>query len=216
MARVHFFFLSLGLSCLYCPVAWADKASPKSDGTPSSTPPGIEAVPPKSPEVPTEVTSSNTKPQQPTPATPAMPNKPAYLAETMRMQRAWMYSAIIPGWGQIYNQHYWKVPAMYALWGALGWGAVYNHQVYHKDRQALRGPRGSRQLEHKVDYFRRNRDLCLIFMGFLYVANIFDAYAGASLKTFNLSDDISVEVQPDAAPITQEKPAVGLSLTFKF
>ena len=67
-----------------------------------------------------------------------------------------------------------------------------------------------------IDFFQRNRDLCVIFMGLLYVANIFDAYVGASLKTFNLSDDISVEVQPGVVPTPQDTAAVGLNLTFKF
>jgi len=211
MARVYFFFLSIGLACLHCPAAWADQASPQLDSVPSSTQPNIEVAPSEAPE---EAALPNAEPQQSAPAasttTPAAPKKPVYMAETIRMQRAWIYSAIVPGAGQIYNGHYWKVPAMYAVFGALGWGAVYNHQVYRKLDQ------NGKQRQVDVEYFRRNRDLCVIFMGLLYIANVFDAYVGASLKTFNLSDDISVEVQPGVTPAPQDPATVGVNLTFKF
>ena len=45
-------------------------------------------------------------------------------------------SAILPGWGQIYNEAYWKVPV---VWGIMGWFAyswIDNNNKY-KDYQNL-------------------------------------------------------------------------------
>ena len=150
------------------------------------------------------------------PLAQAEPKKRRYIAEERRMQRAWMYSAVLPGWGQVYNGDYWKVSAFYAVFGALGWGAIYNHQEYIKFRRALRQSKHSHSFKNYVDNCRRDRDLFVIFATLWYVANIFDAYAGASLKTFNLSDDISLEVQPSILPSAQDTPTVGLSLTLSF
>ena len=39
-------------------------------------------------------------------------------------------SAIIPGWGQFYNESYWKIPV---VWGVLGWFTylyVENNNLY--------------------------------------------------------------------------------------
>ena len=210
MARVHFFFWSIGLACLYCPASLAAKASPQPDSAFASTQPDIEVAPLVPSKAPEEISLPNTEPQKPTSTASTTPKKPVYMAETIRMQRAWIYSALMPGVGQVYNGHYWKAPAMYAIFGALGWGAVYNHQIYRRLDQ------NSKQRRLDVEFFRRNRDLCVIFMGLLYIANVFDAYAGASLKTFNLSDDISVEVQPGVMPAPQDSATVGLNLTFKF
>src|SRR5262249_33471979 len=52
-------------------------------------------------------------------------------------RKAALRSAIIPGWGQVYNKKYWKVPI---VWGAIGIPAylvVDNHRWYNKTRFAL-------------------------------------------------------------------------------
>ena len=203
MTRVRFLFLIMVLGCTYCPAAWATTSSEAGSELLSS-----QANSDTRPLPQEEQVLLPTEKSQPTLADPVTSNKQResiYLAETMRMQRAWIYSAMVPGWGQVYNEHYWKVPAMYALFGALGGGAVYNHQA------ALSYPPGVAK-----EYAEKSRDLCIIFIGLLYIANIFDAYVGASLKTFNLSDDIIVGMQPSLTPVTQDGPVVGLSLTFNF
>lgn len=202
MTRVRFLFLIMGLCCICCPAAWATIAS-EAVGEPLASQANSDTKP-----LPQEEALLPAEKLQPTLADPVTPNKlkqSVYMAEAMKMQRAWIYSAMMPGWGQVYNEHYWKVPAMYALFGALGGGAVYNHQA------ALKYPLGVAKEDAE-----RTRDLCIISIGLLYIANIFDAYVGASLKTFNLSDDITVGVQPNLAPTTQDGPNVGLSLTFNF
>jgi len=41
-----------------------------------------------------------------------------------------MHSLIIPGWGQLYNHQWWKVPIIYAGLGLLGDVIMYNQQQY--------------------------------------------------------------------------------------
>lgn len=139
------------------------------------------------------------------------------IAEEKVMQRAWMSSCIVPGWGQAYNGHYKKIPAMYALFLGLGGGAVYNHLEYKKNLTKKSNNQGSvaRYYDDVAGKDRTLRDLFLIFMGMVYIGNVIDAYAGASLKTFNLSDDISIELQPQVPTAQAPEIGVGLSLSFK-
>lgn len=144
------------------------------------------------------------------------PPKRRYVAEEVAMQRAWMYSAVLPGLGQAYNEQYWRIPVIYAVFTGIGWGAIYNHQEYTRSKRELLEGKNSSGLRNYVDACRRNRDIFLILGVFWYTANIFDAYVGASLKTFNLSDDISLEVQPNVAPTIGHPPEIGLHLTLNF
>lgn len=43
-----------------------------------------------------------------------------------------MYAAALPGLGQIYNRKYWKVPVVYAGFGALGYAVSFNTTNYNK------------------------------------------------------------------------------------
>jgi Family of unknown function (DUF5683) len=156
--------------------------------------------------------------QVPTPTTAAQADTKQrhYIAEAMVMQRTWIYSSILPGWGQIYNEHYWKVPVIYVGFAGLLGGAIYYHKEYLGVKRVLLQKVKEKKpdsLRNYVDYCRQGRDLCLIFVALWYVINIFDAYVGASLKTFTLSDDISMAVQPSVLPMVANKPTIGLSLT---
>ena len=50
--------------------------------------------------------------------------------------RASLYSAIFPGLGQIYNKKYWKLPIIYAGFGALGYSVIFNQTNYFKYKNA--------------------------------------------------------------------------------
>lgn len=45
--------------------------------------------------------------------------------------RSTMFAAALPGLGQIYNRKYWKVPFVYAGFGALGYAVTLNTQNYN-------------------------------------------------------------------------------------
>ncbi len=46
--------------------------------------------------------------------------------------KATMLSAVLPGFGQIYNRKYWKIPLVYAGFGALGYSVGFNATYYNK------------------------------------------------------------------------------------
>jgi hypothetical protein len=50
--------------------------------------------------------------------------------------KATMLSAAFPGFGQIYNRKYWKIPVVYAGFGILGYAVVFNTKYYNKYTKA--------------------------------------------------------------------------------
>lgn len=46
--------------------------------------------------------------------------------------KATMLAAAFPGMGQVYNRKYWKIPIVYAGFGALGYSIVFNTQNFNK------------------------------------------------------------------------------------
>jgi hypothetical protein len=50
--------------------------------------------------------------------------------------KATMLSAALPGFGQIYNRKYWKIPLVYAGFGGLGYAVIFNSTYYNKYTKA--------------------------------------------------------------------------------
>ncbi|GAB4133080.1 MAG: hypothetical protein Fur0041_05010 [Bacteroidia bacterium] len=124
-------------------------------------------------------------------------------------KKAVIMSACLPGLGQVYNKKWWKVPIIYAGFGALGYGFYFNHREFKIYRDALRlryddDPLTTDQFAQYSDdnlvtlknYYQRFRDLSVIGMAALYTLNIVDAAVDAHLLTFDISDDLSLHVAP--------------------
>lgn len=151
------------------------------------------------------------------------------LINTHSPRKACYYSAVLPGLGQIYNRKYWKVPIIYA--GAIG--LIYSIQFsnsYYKEYLGYYNRAYSLDSATKVnyngpyknspqyllllkDYYRRNRDLSIICFGLLYAMNIIDAYVDAQLFNFDISDKLTMELNPYLAP--SNYGGGGLSLTLR-
>lgn len=134
-------------------------------------------------------------------------------------QRAWLYSALLPACGQVYNQQYWKVPLIYLVFAGLGGGVFYYHREYTRYKTRLLALPTHHPIPFSVtnyiDDCRGGRDLFLIFSVLWHIINVLDAYVGASLRTFTLSNDISMKVQPRIVPIVPDKSLATLHLTIR-
>lgn len=96
-------------------------------------------------------------------------------------------SAIIPGWGQIYNESYWKVPIVWGITGWLVYVWVDNNNLY-KDNRTLFLQTGDDRYKRFRDY-RDQRDQFAIYIVLTYFLNLVDAYVDAHLFDFNVDEN---------------------------
>lgn len=75
-------------------------------------------------------------------------------------------------------------------------------------------------LKNLKNNYRRNRDLSIIATAGLYILQIVDAHVDAHLKDFDVSDDLSMRIEPavDYAFIagTGVRPVVGFNFSINF
>jgi hypothetical protein len=156
-------------------------------------------------------------------------------------KRATIYSAILPGAGQVYNKKYWKVPIVYAAIGIPAYAFFYNKSWYLKCQYALtvtvnkanNGSVGDDSLKKVApellpfvtsndqngiityrDSFRKNQDYSVLFFLLFYGLNIVDATVDAHLKDFNVNSDLSFQIKPMIMP--GPTPSAGITLAFDF
>ncbi len=154
----------------------------------------------------------------------------------------WM-SALFPGLGQVYNRRYWKLPLVVGGYLGLGYATSWNNSMLRDYSRAYRdimdtdpGTKSymdffpptvkeedldrtwlASMLKSKKDYFRRNRDLCIIGMVGVYLLAMVDAYVDASLSHFDLSNDLSIDISPTLIQDGRNRlPSVGLQWAFNF
>ncbi len=143
-------------------------------------------------------------------------------------QKAALYSAVLPGLGQIYNKKYIKAGAALALIGTgIGFTAYYQKQ-YQDFRNGyinrLNDPSykyngldiSAQVLANNMDDRRRSRDYALLLTALAYILNIVDATVDAHLDPVRKDPDLKL-----APVIIQEQsfnfePQVGIGLNFKF
>ncbi len=117
---------------------------------------------------------------------------PSLLDTTFQMTKSpWgavARSAIIPGWGQFYNESYWKVPI---IWGTAAW-FIYNwidNDKLYNDYKSLYQSTQNEYYRRLRNFYRDQRDNFTIYLGLLYLLNLIDAYVDAHLFDFNVNDD---------------------------
>ncbi len=123
-------------------------------------------------------------------------------------KRAGMYSAILPGLGQLYNGQYWKIPVIYAGIGVSAYYFAYNLTNYNSYRKAYidypNDTYGAKytqsQLQQIRDDFERYLDFTVLLAGAGYMIQILDAVAAAHLKDFDISRDLSLKMRPVVLP----------------
>lgn len=154
----------------------------------------------------------------------------------------WM-SALFPGLGQIYNRRYWKLPIVIGGFMGLGYATSWNNGMLSDYTKAYRDimdtdpstksymdffPPTTKEedldktwltnlLRSRKNFYRRNRDLCVICMVGVYLIAMVDAYVDASLSHFDVTPELSIDVSPAVFRDGRgSKPSFGLlwALTF--
>ncbi len=152
-------------------------------------------------------------------------------------------SAMVPGWGQITNRQYWKLPIVAGAFAVNIFLIVYNDTRYHYYRNYLgltyqtdgnpfpitsvnvpiyKDPNNTTrdynqdQLNNIVSNYRRNRDGSYLLLLVTWAANIVDANVTAHLKTFDITDDISFKIQPTFSSPGIIQPVVGAKFILAF
>lgn len=143
-------------------------------------------------------------------------------------RKATILSASFPGLGQIYNRKYWKAPVIYAALGGLAYWGVKNqnqYKYYSTNLKAIYDDDESTtnttlyntdQLITQKKYYKKFRDIAIMGGILIYLINVIDANVDAHLKTFDVSDDLSLQLNPYTNFDNTNKLQAGLSLKLKF
>jgi hypothetical protein len=125
-------------------------------------------------------------------------------------KKAGLFSAILPGLGQVYDHKYWKVPLIGAGVGTAVYFINYNSTRYHKFRKAYvsridNNPNNDelkelypdpQELKSLQDEYKKWLDLSILLTAVGYTAQVIDAIVYAHLKNFDISRDISMKITP--------------------
>lgn len=144
-------------------------------------------------------------------------------------RRATLYSAILPGAGQVYNRKFWKVPIVLGGLGASYWFIRENNQQYQRYKDAyialvdgdpstvdeFEGRFSAQSVLNVADTYRRWRDLSYIALGAVYVLNIVDASVDAHFVRFDVSPDLGLALAPAWSCAAQGAPGISLALTLR-
>jgi len=136
-------------------------------------------------------------------------------------KKAGLYSAILPGAGQVYTKKYWKVPVIY---GGLITSAYYineSNDLYQLYKSTylnrLDGDFNDNlnysdsDLRTLTEHYRRNREVSALLFTLTYILNIVDASVNAHLFDYDVSEDLSLHIQP---VYFSKENASGFSLFF--
>ncbi|MES2799495.1 MAG: DUF5683 domain-containing protein [Bacteroidota bacterium] len=154
------------------------------------------------------------------------------------VKKAMIFSAVVPGAGQIYNhiampkgqkKAFWKVPLIYAGLGTTGYFLITNQQKVKSLKteytNRLEGNPTDPQWEIYDDQgvlslftqYQNNRDLSILGIALVYLFQVADAGIEAHFVRFDVSRDLSLMVRPKFQTTTfSYVPYSGLSFQFDF
>ncbi len=146
-------------------------------------------------------------------------------------KKAVLLSLILPGAGQIYNKKllYVRLPVIYGSLGFMGYLIYHNTDQYRTLRQAyLYRVDGDPATNDEFDFYSANdlkrlrdkarKNMELSYIGFfaIYTLQAVEAFVTAHLLTFDVSDDLSMHIQPGLqGSIYRPLPALSLNVRFK-
>lgn len=140
--------------------------------------------------------------------------------------RASLYSAILPGAGQLYNKKWLKAPIALGLVGTGTGFTIYYNNLYKRYRRAYIAVREGtpnefsgiltpEQLAVIQDDFKRKRDYSVALTVLAYLLNVVDATVDAHLFTIRHDAEMSFKPTIIQGEITPQ-PVFGLAFNLKF
>ncbi len=131
----------------------------------------------------------------------------------MQKSPAWavLQSLIIPGLGQFYNEDYWKAPLFLGGAATLGYLMIDNHNQYIEYQKLYDNSEagiGKDTANTYKEYYRDQRDMMGFYLLVVYILAAVDAYTGAHLYDFDVSDEkVTFSLSPN--------PFRGVSLNLR-
>lgn len=150
-------------------------------------------------------------------------NRQKNIANVQSPHKAAIYSALVPGLGQMYNKKYWKLPVIYGATGIIIYAFDFNNDQYNKYNTAyarmasgeitiFEGVADKSRILRAKDDARRNRDLNVISLAAIYLLNVLDATVDAHLFDYEINDNLSLNIQPTLKRSIDYQSAYGLTL----
>lgn len=136
-----------------------------------------------------------------------------------------LWRSVIPGWGQVYNEEYWKAPILFSAAASLTGLIIHFNSEFNDYRSQIETALDARkrillenpdQADNKYFYIenqtlssrqveilkdnselaRDRRDLSGLYLLGVYVISTVDAYVGTHLYDFNVDEDVSLNFLP--------------------
>lgn len=146
-------------------------------------------------------------------------------------RKAVVLTAILPGLGQIYNKKYWyiKLPIVYGAFGGLIYGIDFNGRQFrflkeqHKfmvDGDAstvsvFEGRVTAAVLKSERDRVDKLLQVSYLGIGLAYILTAAEAYTTAHLLSFDVNDDLGLQLKPSFDFIPNQGTVVGFGINIK-
>lgn len=148
---------------------------------------------------------------------------------------------VIPGGGQIYNRKYWKLPIVYGGFMGCIYALSWNGQMYSDYKRAYidimdNDPNTNSYIDmlpprfdvdanidwlksvfkNRKDKYRRYRDMSIFAFAGVYLISVIDAYVDAELSHFDISEDLSLQVNPEIIDSNFGRSSLGFQVAIRF
>jgi Family of unknown function (DUF5683) len=148
--------------------------------------------------------------------------------------RATLYSAMLPGAGQIYNgnkkegsvfKKYWKVPVVYAgvatcvyyiNWNTKNFRYFKQQYIFEQDDDPNTIAEQTTQNgnEFWMEKHRKWMEISYFSLAGVYLLQILEANIDAHLFYFDVSNNLSLGLHPTLIPAGKMQPGIGLNMRF--
>ena len=163
-------------------------------------------------------------------------NKPISAKDSLlkaNIRKPIVRSAIIPGWGQVTNKKIWKVPLVYGALGTTAYFFIRNVRQFKEaktayalatdgdtsnDNQIIQPYYSVKNQPERIRVFRnqvrQNVDYSVLFFILSWGLNVMDAAVDAHLKSFDVSDDLSLHIKAGYFPLAKTN-GIGIVINIK-